>query len=65
MGAKKIGWSQKQFLEMIRRAIEREPDITPAQITLRFGVSPWHASKYLRKFRESKFADQEEDASWD
>jgi hypothetical protein len=59
------GWAHRQFLEMVRRAIEREPDITPAQLGLRFGVRPWLASKYLRKYRESKFADKEEDETWE
>lgn len=61
----KSGWAHRQLLEMIRRAIEREPDITPAQLRLRFSLDPWHASKYLRKYRESKYADQMEDETWE
>jgi hypothetical protein len=48
------GWARKQTLEMVKKAIEREPDITAAQLTLRFGISCWKACEMKRKYKEDQ-----------
>jgi len=45
------GWARRQTLEMVRKAIEREPEIPAAQLTLRFGISSWKACMLKREYQ--------------
>lgn len=51
MGANSLGWERRQTREMILKALEREPDITTAELVLRFGISGWTARSYRRAFK--------------
>lgn len=45
-------WEGRIIREMIHRAMDRDPEITTAQLTLRFGISCGVACKERRAWRK-------------
>lgn len=59
------GWEKRRLVELVRRAIQRDPEITAAQLKLRFGLSHWNASRLKRQYTLSKHDEKQEVEGWE